>query len=631
MKKQRARSGWYSRLPVRNKLLLQIYTVLFVAILVSTVVSFTLQYRSEQSRIRLVCTRLTRVISQELQSAEQDVMDIGTYFIVNPKIRSVLEASGERCSNNTMVWAENTDLASLRDILAIKSQIKNVCLIPENGVTPFYLSGDSSVYNLDLDELHSSDLYGMAVENKGRYIYSYVQKGETFPYLRNTSDKLVTSRVLYDLSKKKKLGFLTISIDIADLAEKCTSLLQYGEETVVMMNAGGEIFLVLGDGSEGRVAEISAFTSRFEPDLTDAQKIAKGVTISGNIESWTWNGKNLYTFWTRNADTGMLVCNGVPKRVVLRNLMHSTTLFLPFLLMIIMLAALFPLSMRLSHTIAKPLETLSGSMQRVQEGDFHVQAPVTNQDEIGALTESFNKMVRDIDELIEKNYVIALKEKEMELDILQAQINPHFLYNALDSFYWQATAQGNDELADDILTLSKLFRLVLSQGETDIPIRREVELCECYLKIQKMRFGNRLNYSIRVEDSVMDMHISKMMLQPFVENAVVHGLESVDKGGVVTLTGRLEGHSVVFRILDNGCGMTEEEKARFLSMEEEPVGPDGRRHYGSEKVGHYAVRNVRERLKILYGDKYQLRVESEKGKGTMVLIVIPLEKEQQGG
>jgi two-component system sensor histidine kinase YesM len=260
-------------------------------------------------------------------------------------------------------------------------------------------------------------------------------------------------------------------------------------------------------------------------------------------------------------------------------------------------------------------------MEKFRSGDFNQNVNVTSRDEIGRLAADFNQMVDDIRTLINKNYVMVLKEKEIELNSLQAQINPHFLYKVLDSFYWRVIGTGNDELGEDVLALSRLFRLLLNQGSSEIEVRREIELIENYLKIQKMRFSNRLNFEINVSEDILDYRISKLTLQPFVENAIVHGLEMMGEGGFVRVTGKQENSYMVFTVEDNGIGMNQEDADMLLTAQV----PESKK-YADVRVGHYAIRNIKERLALRYGDNYKLEIHSEKKHGTLVRITVPIEE-----
>jgi two-component system sensor histidine kinase YesM len=211
---------------------------------------------------------------------------------------------------------------------------------------------------------------------------------------------------------------------------------------------------------------------------------------------------------------------------------------------------------------------------------------------------------------------MVLREKESELDALQAQINPHFLYNALDSLYWQATDAGQEELAENILAMSELFRQVLSSGQSEITVRQEIGLVQNYLHIQKMRFSQKLDYSISVSEKMMGHTISKLIIQPFVENAIVHGLERLDSWGGVQVRGDMRDGMLHFVVEDNGAGLSRETVEEILFASE-----DGR--YANQRVGHYAIRNVKERMALRYGDAARLDIQSAPGKGTRVSIIIP--------
>lgn len=219
---------------------------------------------------------------------------------------------------------------------------------------------------------------------------------------------------------------------------------------------------------------------------------------------------------------------------------------------------------------------------------------------------------------------MALREKQSELDALEAQINPHFLYNVLDSLYWRATDDDNEKIAEDILALSKLFRILLSKGRSQIPVAQEIELISSYLQIQKMRFKKRLEYEINVEPEILEERISKLTIQPFVENAVVHGLENREKGGTVKVTGRSEGKYMRFLVEDDGSGMSQEETDRILHGED-------MKNYASSRIGGYAIYNIRQRLILQYGEDFSLTIKSGIDRGTRVDIFIPKGMEENGG
>lgn len=280
------------------------------------------------------------------------------------------------------------------------------------------------------------------------------------------------------------------------------------------------------------------------------------------------------------------------------------------------LIGLYPVLLLVSDIVSKPLHTLRVAMENFKQGDFSQKVEVMTQDEVGEASACFNRMVDDIRELIDRNYVMALKERESELDALQAQINPHFLYNTLDSLYWKATESGNDEIAEDILSLSQLFRLVLSRGSGIVTVKTEAELLERYLHIQKMRFGKRLEYEISLDERIMEEEIPKLILQPFVENAIVHGFEKIDGKYNLFIIGTKEEKRMIFQIKDTGVGMSKEQLDAIWDKADN-------RKYASQRIGRYAIKNVKERLELIYHKDYELHIESRVGQGTTVTLAVP--------
>ena len=595
----------FSSIKLRKKLLLSIYGILIFVIVFSSVLAIWLQYRADKSKTVQLYQRFTQTACRDMDYLLQDVLDIGIYFAVNNDIEKVLNTSEETQYDSTLFWKEETPLDFMQDILAIKSHIKNVILYPENGKAPFYISRDASVFDTDISHIRDTEIYRKTIEARGDVVWEKVTKGENLPFLKNTYDKIIAHRELFDLAKKKRLGHLVISITASSFEQICDQMMQYPNEVAVVLNGEGEEFLSLGEAGPKVMEEIRK-QNFDEPEASAAPELIRK------------NG--YYIFSSKSSQTGITVCYLSPE-TNWRQILQMRSLLVPGLLILALAVVFFPLSMLISILLTRPLEDLMHSMEQIKEGDFSQHIEVVSDDEIGQLSKTFNQMVTDLRDLIDKNYVMTLRQKEMELNTLQSQINPHFLYNVLDSLYWQAVDDGNEKLAEDILTLSKLFRMVLSQGRSDISVGWEVELVTCYLQIQKMRFARRLSFEIDVEESIKHYQISKLMIQPFVENAVVHGLEMQKEGGFIRLAGYQKGNRLYFQITDNGIGMEQTEADKLLEGTVDKA----------ERIGHYAIRNVRDRLALKYGNEYELKIESEPGLGTTVTIGIPIPVRESEG
>ncbi|WP_139903203.1 sensor histidine kinase [Clostridium thermarum] len=272
-------------------------------------------------------------------------------------------------------------------------------------------------------------------------------------------------------------------------------------------------------------------------------------------------------------------------------------------------------TMFISTYLTSPINRLIDSMERVKKGNFKEKVNFKYNDEIGVLGEQYNDMIDNINNLIDKVYLLQIQEKEAELKALQAQINPHFLYNTLDSIFWKAQKSNNKEISEMIYALSKLFRLTLNRGYEFTYIKNEKDFIENYLLLQKMRYGDKLSYSIRFDEEILSYRIPKLILQPFVENAIAYGTEFSNTESMIIVTGDQHDKGIRFTIKDNGRGMSSELIAKILS--------DDRSNIANESTG-YAMKNIRKRLSLYYDDNFNFNIYSTEMNGTTIEIIIPI-------
>lgn len=279
------------------------------------------------------------------------------------------------------------------------------------------------------------------------------------------------------------------------------------------------------------------------------------------------------------------------------------------LLMAMMLAVVNRL---ISVRISSPILKLNQSVTEYEAGE-KPEIYIGGSLEIRHLGESIQRSYEQIDALMHKIVFEQNERRKSELDALQSQINPHFLYNALDSITWMVEAERNDDAVFMISELAKLFRISLSKGRTIISIRDELQHAQSYMNIQKIRYKNRFSICFEIEQEVYSCCIVKLVLQPVLENAINYGISGMDDCGEIMVTGRLEDGKVILSVADNGVGMTADEVDLVLT-------DSNRIHKHGSGVG---LVNVNNRIKILFGKEYGLVVESEPDEGTTVSICIP--------
>lgn len=261
-----------------------------------------------------------------------------------------------------------------------------------------------------------------------------------------------------------------------------------------------------------------------------------------------------------------------------------------------------------SVMVSSRIERLTHFMQEVQEGSMDMQMESDDRDEIGMLYRGFGSMMKRIRTLINEVYLSKITQKEAELKALQAQINPHFLYNTLSLINWKALAAGEEDISRMTLALSTFYRTALNRGRNVLQVETELSNTRAYLEIQSMLHDGDFDYEIEAQTEILQCESLNLILQPLVENAIHHGIEEKTDGrGKITVQGWKEDNCVWFMVEDNGVGMEQEVADKILTMESKG----------------YGVRNVDERIRLCYGEKYAMKVESVVGKGTKMTIHFP--------
>lgn len=271
----------------------------------------------------------------------------------------------------------------------------------------------------------------------------------------------------------------------------------------------------------------------------------------------------------------------------------------------------------MSGNITKPVKQLEKAMDQAKTGDFtSVQIQVQGNNEIYRLQQNFSRMISQIEDLIQKNVHKEEEKRKIELKALQSQINPHFLYNTLDSIIWMIESEESEKAIQMTSALAHFFRQAIGKSDLYVTLREELEYTKNYLIIQKMRYADKLDYKIEVDERILEHRIIKLVLQPLVENALYHGLKYKASVGMIEIVGYQMQDSIVLKVSDNGIGMEED----FLCHIFEQKKQDGKKHSG---IG---IGNIRQRMQLYYGEQCEFKIESEKDVGTVVTMVIPYER-----
>lgn len=329
------------------------------------------------------------------------------------------------------------------------------------------------------------------------------------------------------------------------------------------------------------------------------------------------NGKNYFFVYKKSDYFDWGYVNAIPFNQIFKNInLIKSLLIFSFIVMFIIVTIS---GMRFARNITMPLENLVSGIQQISAGDFkearkEVLKSSIQEDEVGKLQQNFHTMVQQIDELINENYSKQLTIKETEFKALQAQINPHFLYNTLESINWLAKANGQTQISNMVESLGYLLRNSISLKEPLIPIEEELATVKNYIIIQKYRFEERLDFQMDVDQELLRYTIPKLTLQPLVENAIHYALEPMIETCKIRIYSTTQEDSFKLIVEDNGPGMDPQILEKMKKGEIKTRG---------QGVG---LTNIHDRINLSYGEKYGVEIESAPNQGTRVIIVLPLDK-----
>lgn len=341
--------------------------------------------------------------------------------------------------------------------------------------------------------------------------------------------------------------------------------------------------------------------------------------MAGLLDSWgdekeiNYNDQKWFVVKDHSKYSDFMIIQLINNRVF-RNqseiLLKSTVMMI-----IIILVVIFVLTSLLSNILMKPISNITRRMKIIATGDFSVDESLEGDDEIGTLGKGINRLSKSVDSLMEQMRREEALKKELEYKTLQSQINPHFVYNVLNSIKIMAQLQGADSIYTMVENFGELLKEVSKGVDDKITIRKEFELLERYVYLQKIRKKGLIRTEYQIEPGCENALIIKFLLQPLVENAILHGFERKKGMEIIQISARKEGDTLLILIRDNGIGMTEEEIRQLFRSN-----PESKIQYN--KIG---VKNIQERIQILYGPEYGLSYASEPDRYTIVSVLLPFE------
>ena len=374
------------------------------------------------------------------------------------------------------------------------------------------------------------------------------------------------------------------------------------------VNLGGNGYMYLTDG-DGRL--ISHPRIQLIDSGLEGENNLVASQLSDGVHWETFERKKRAVTVKSVGYTGWKLINVDPTPGLSLNTAKTQLLILSLVSLLLFLMSL--INAYISARITGPIRNLEAAIGEIEDGNLEVTLPKTGSYEIRRLAGAIENMTHQIRCLMADIVAEHESKRKSELDALQSQINPHFLYNTLDIIVWMIENEKPDQAVKVVTALARFFRISLSKGRSIIPLRDELEHVRNYLMIQQMRFKDKFRYEIDAPEELLDLASLKLSLQPLVENAIYHGMEFMDGDGLVTVQARLEGEFLLLSVSDNGLGMTPEQVERLFSKE----------HVKSRRGSGIGVRNVDQRIRLYFGEECGLSIWSEPDEGTCVTLRIP--------
>lgn len=559
-----------NRLSLKSQLFFSFVTA-FVLFMVGVFSIVTLTYSSSVE---------TTYLKQVISTSEQALSNYSNYMdgVINAS-----DAIQKRLVNENSETIQSKGSLFFDEIMVVSQSIDSVSLYDIDG--KMITSDSNYVSELSPEEVKKEDWFTSSIDAPLVNIFSRV----------NSASYFTLSKVM-SINNGNDSAILKIVYDFSGIASMIDGV-QLGE--------GGHVYIFDND-------YLPVYASS---EVSDKEKEIIQKTVIGNVRLDDGNNSiYLYistipkTRWRLVIATNIDGLTQAQKKLLINCIVYTTLALVAFLFLFYVI----------SNQISKPIVRLQREMEAVEDLSFRLQGDSTigGTKEIVSLNKSFIKMMNRIHDLAQEVVNEQKEQNKAELKALQNQINPHFLYNTLDSIIYMIDENENEKAEEMIVALSRFFRISISRGKNIIPVKSELDHVKYYLQIQKMRFGDSFSYEIDASDEVLSLPIIKLILQPIVENAIVHGLgEKPENGAAIKIKAYLDNSYLCFDIEDNGFGMLPDKiEEIYQSFKDKTI------HRG---VG---LSNVYQRIRIFYGEKADIIVNSSLDDGTKISIRIPLQE-----
>ncbi|RFB17356.1 sensor histidine kinase [Bacillus sp. HNG] len=591
---QRLKSHLLS-LPYRVKLMLVFSLLILLTALILGSITYFQFAKSSQERTEEYQIQLADQINQNINRYLKEMQIISLSPLYDQQVLDILKVH-QKPSTSTAFPPASERLPMWRyisSLIHMRNEIKGIHILANDGT--IFSNLDSNSVMLKVFE-RNSEWIKKIEKADGEWVLLPLHQPNY--YLNKETSVFSVARLIRDPSTYEPLGIIKI-----DLKQELI------EEIIDNTNSKSHIFIVdsgnqfIYPNKENKIIEPS-----FLEELED-------VTVK-NYTSIPISGKDYMMVYNESSYSGVKTIMLTPRSVVFSEVNHLRKVMMVVVIIGIVISLL--LGFILSKPLVQSIHKLRKAMDKVQKGNFSQRVEITSHDEIGQLGNGFNHMISEIDRLVTEVYKTGLREKEAEIRALQSQMNPHFLYNTLESINMLAITKGNLDVSDMVSSLGRLLRYTIDHSSKVVSLKEELQFIQSYISIQKVRMGEKLQFIEEIDLSLYNALLPKLLLQPLVENAIVHGLSS--NGGAIFIKVSREGNHIKIKVEDNGKGITKKRLAELKRLIEK------QKHTSSDKHSGIALSNVHERIQLFYGKQYGIQIEAGEQEGFSVLLTFPIQR-----
>ena len=595
---------FYRNIPIKRKLLLVLYIQIFIPLILVAFFSFKNSEEIISKKSLAYSNDIISLIELRLQDTLRNMNKVTQELATDSRIYSALLSDDNESKLNNYEMTSQLKNVFLNIVLT-RPEVESICIVTNK--RKFYTYDSNST---------DTNIKSTVMQNYTKIINTAKSSNNKLAWFLDSKDSVVQGayvvKLIYDKDDFTEIGMMVVQINKSFLE----TVLQ-GLETEVMQNTA-----VLSEDDEIIISKDATNANGYEKVISSIAE-SKNTLAEKKIKFYEDPNKKLFIAYTALTEPNWRIVTYIPLKQLYSDVNSLRDRIL--ILCICMMLFLGVTSILVSIDFLKPIKKLVKAMERMSIDNIkNSYIEVDRTDELGFLHKTFNNMAKEIDHLVNWIYREQLTRKEAEIKALQSQINPHFLFNTLESINWMARLNNVPEISDTVSDLSSLLEASIGRDDKLITMEEEFIYIDKYINLLKRRFDDRITLIKEIDPTVLYLTIPRLLIQPLIENAVQHGIENNRSNGIITLTAKMNEDNITIEVIDNGSGISNEDLIR-LNKGLEMDNATYFKTFGSKKSKSIGIENVNRRIKLFYGENYGVKIESKQHIYTKVSVILPVQ------